>query len=204
MPPHTSSDDPSKPHASSLIEDAEVAMTSSGDVDCSDLVQATKSGHRVQHLINDLPRYFDVEAIAPGPCYSKVECVDDVSKVLDKIKDEFKKELLVKTKKIARIVKAIVPSPKNKYYISPGVRLLVFQDGLSTLEKLVNENDCIVLIPVVILGSAVGTVQEQETGRQVTITFEVESELVISGRCSIYVQPESKAVCVVLSVRNKE
>ena len=53
---------------------------------------------------------------------------------------------------------------------------------------------------MVITGSDTSTLEERETKRQTSFTFEVESEIVISGRCQIYVHPESKAVCVVLSI----
>jgi hypothetical protein len=62
----------------------------------------------------------------------------------------------------------------------------------------VGEGDCLVLIPVAILGSVKGTLEEQTTRRQTTVTFDVKSVLFISGRCAI--QPESMVVCVVLSI----
>jgi hypothetical protein len=64
----------------------------------------------------------------------------------------------------------------------------------------VGEGDCLILIPVAILGSAKGTLEEQTTRRQTTVTFDVTLELFISGRCAINVQPESMVVCVVLSI----
>jgi hypothetical protein len=62
----------------------------------------------------------------------------------------------------------------------------------------VGEGDCLVLIPVAILGSVKGTLEEQTTRRQTTVTFDVKSVLFISGRCAI--KPESMVVCVVLSI----
>jgi hypothetical protein len=62
----------------------------------------------------------------------------------------------------------------------------------------VGEGDCLVLIPVAILGSVKGTLEEQTTRRQTTVTFDVKSMLFISGRCAI--KPESMVVCVVLSI----
>jgi hypothetical protein len=62
----------------------------------------------------------------------------------------------------------------------------------------VGEGDCLVLIPVAILGSGKGTLEEQTTRRQTTVTFDVKSVLFISGRCAI--KPESTVVCVVLSI----
>jgi hypothetical protein len=64
----------------------------------------------------------------------------------------------------------------------------------------VGEGDCLILIPVAILGSAEGRLEEQTRRRQTTVTFDVKSKLFISGRCVIYVQPESMVVCVVLSI----
>lgn len=105
----------------------------------------------------------------------------------------------------ANIIKEIVPRPEKKYYLSTIIRLLVFQSGLSDLEELVDKDDCIILIPVIVTGSANGSLEERATGQRIPFTFETESELVISGRCSIHLPPQSKAVCVVLSIgRDKE
>jgi hypothetical protein len=76
----------------------------------------------------------------------------------------------------------------------------VFHSDWSTLESLVGEGDCLILIPVAIIGSAEGKLEEQTTRRQTTVTFDVKSELFISGRCAIHVQPKSMVVCVVLSI----
>jgi len=200
-------------------------MASSSGTDYSDLVQAAKSGHKVQQLIADLSRYFSIEAIANKEGYSKVDCAYDESKVLGEVREEFKKEFvqskkvvinpLVKTWvnaiQLTDIVQAIVSRPKKKYYLSYGVRLLAFQSGLSNLgELVVNKDDCIILIPVFIIGSATGTLEEEgteegATARRTTFTCEVGSELIMSGRCSINMQPESKAVCVVLTIgKDKE
>jgi hypothetical protein len=83
---------------------------------------------------------------------------------------------------------------------------LAFQSGWSNLEELVvKKDDCIILIPVQIIGSATGIFEEGATGRKTTFTCEVESELVMSGRCSIEMEPSTKAVCVVLMVgKDKE
>jgi hypothetical protein len=72
-------------------------MTASADY--LDLVQATKSGSEVQHLIKDLLRYFNVEAIAEKDGCSRVECAYDESEILDSIREEFKKEF-GRTKKV--------------------------------------------------------------------------------------------------------
>ncbi|KAH6664049.1 hypothetical protein B0J14DRAFT_608330 [Halenospora varia] len=169
-------------------------MTSSAHTDCLDLVQATKSGSKVQYLIKDLLKYFNVKAIAEKEGCSRVECSYDVLMILDSIREEFKKEL------ITDIIKAIVPRPEKKYYLSFVVRLLVFQSGRSDLGELVGKDDCIILIPVVVIGSDTATLVEQGAGRQTTFSFKVDSELVISGQCLVYMQPANKAVCVVLSI----
>ncbi|KAH6661594.1 hypothetical protein B0J14DRAFT_602846 [Halenospora varia] len=174
-------------------------MTSSAHTDCLDLVQATKSGSKVQYLIKDLLKYFNVKAIAEKEGCSRVECTYDVSMILDSIREEFKKEL-VQSKKITDIIKAIVPRPEKKYYLSFVVRLLVFQSGRSDLGELIGKDDCIILIPVVVIGSDTATLVEQGAGRQTTFSFKVDSELVISGQCLVYMQPANKAVCVVLSI----
>ena len=82
-------------------------MTSSGDTSCLDLVQAVKSGYKVQTLVKDLLRYFTVETITEGKGYSIVDCVYDASIALDEIREEFKKEF-VRSKKVV-----ITPLIKN-------------------------------------------------------------------------------------------
>jgi len=179
-------------------------MASSGGTDCPDLVQATKAGDKVQRLVQDLSRYFHVEDIVPAKGYSKVQCVQDDSQVLAEVREEFKKEL-GRSKKIFDILQAIIPTEEKKYYMTFGMRLLVFQSGLSNLEGLVGKDDCIILIPVVIIGPATATLEEQGTARRTTFDFELGSEFILSGQCFMDLKPESKVVCVVLSIgRNKE
>ena len=85
------------------------------------------------------------------------------------------------------------------------MRLLVFQSGLYDLEGLVGKDDCIILIPVFIRGSATATLEEKGTARRTTFEFEVKSEFILSGQCFMDMEPESMAVCVVLSIgKNKE
>jgi len=172
-------------------------MTSSGDTDYSDLVQTTQSGPKVQYTIENLMNYFDVEAIAAKEGYSKVECSYDVSKALDEVRDEFKKEF-IRSKKIVNIVKMIIGRPGKTLDLSGGVSLLVFQSGWSNLEEIVGKDNCIILIPVVIAGSDEGTLQEQTTDRRTTFKFETNSELMVTARCSIWIPQGSKVVCVVL------
>jgi hypothetical protein len=96
-------------------------------------------------------------------------------------------------------VKAILPR-LEKYYLSFVVRLLVFQSGWSNLGELVGKDACIILIPAIVVGSDAAVLEEQGTGRRTTFSFQADSELVISGRCSIKMQPANKVVCVVLSI----
>jgi hypothetical protein len=95
------------------------------------------------------------------------------------------------------IIEKIVPGGNS---LSKGVRLLVFQAGWSSFYDLVDKDDCIVLIPVVISGSAKGYLYDYTTQQQKTITLETKSELLIAGRCAIWVGPQSKVVCVVMCI----
>jgi hypothetical protein len=85
-------------------------MASSSGTDCPDLVQVIKAGDKVQRLVQDLPRYFRVEDIIVAKPYSKVQCVQDESQVLDEVREEFKNEL----KELSRSKKVIInPSDKD-------------------------------------------------------------------------------------------
>ena len=68
------------------------------------------------------------------------------------------------------------------------------------MELVGKGEDCIVLIPIVIAGSPEATLNEPVTGWQTIFIFETGSELVIVGRYSIWIQPRSKVVCVVLCI----
>jgi hypothetical protein len=74
-------------------------MTSSSSTDCSDLVQVAKSSHKVQCLAEDLTRYFNPKDIVAATHFAKVECAYDETKVLDEVKEEFKREFR-KSKKV--------------------------------------------------------------------------------------------------------
>ncbi|KAF7877558.1 hypothetical protein EAF04_001233 [Stromatinia cepivora] len=180
-------------------------MTSSSNADCSDLVQAAQPGQIIQGFVKDLTQYFHPESIPEKEGCSRVKCPYDISKTLENIKEEFRKEL-GRSKEIFDIIKTIVPRPKKSYYMSSIVQLLVFQAGCSNFEELmVGKDDCIILIPVIIVGSAVGIIEEQVSGRRTTITFDTKFGLIISGQCLLYMKAESKAVCVVLSIgKDKE
>ena len=73
-------------------------MASSSGTDRADLVQATKIGDEVQRLVRDLACYFRLENIIAATGYSKVQCAQDESQVLVKVREEFKKELGQSTK----------------------------------------------------------------------------------------------------------
>jgi hypothetical protein len=93
---------------------------------------------------------------------------------------------------------------KTKYYISRTIRLLVFQSGFSSLDKLGVDDDCIILIPVAITGSGVAKVHDRATERETMFTFETGIELITTGKCSIWLREESKVVCVVLLIRQNK
>jgi hypothetical protein len=74
-------------------------MTSSSSTDYSDLVQIAESSHKIQRLAEDLTRYFNPKDIVAANYFAKVECTDDETKVLDEVKEEFKREFR-KSKKV--------------------------------------------------------------------------------------------------------
>jgi len=174
----------------------------------ADLVQNAEPARKVQTLIESLAAYIDITSIPDTDGCSKVQCLYDASEVLVKVREEFKREPARSKQQLADIVKSILAPPRKKYYISLEVRLLVFQSGRSNLMDLLGkdgEDDCIVLLPVIITGPAEATVNEPATSRQTTFMFEVGSELIIAGRCSIRVEPQSKVVCVALCIgRDKD
>ena len=67
-------------------------MASSVDTDFSGLVQTAQPARRVQILVESLVAYVDTESIPAVDGYSKVECMHDETEVLDKIREEFKRE----------------------------------------------------------------------------------------------------------------
>jgi len=67
-------------------------MTSSSDTDFSDLIQVVRSSRKVRHLVEDLTSYYNIESIEEEDGYSKVECSDNESEVLKKVREEFKKD----------------------------------------------------------------------------------------------------------------
>jgi len=109
-------------------------------------------------------------------------------------------------------VQAIITRPGKTFYLARKVQLLLFQKGQSIFDRLVGNDDCIVLIPVAISGSPMAIVQEPKgtavshgaeepkDGRRTTLTFKTHSELMISGRCSILIPDQTKVVCVMLCI----
>lgn len=108
------------------------------------------------------------------------------------------------------------PPPQKTFYIAREVQLRVFQNGWSDMAQLVGKNDCIVLIPVAISGSAGASgsaetsvsaeawVQETAGQRKTTLKLSKNSENMIAGRCSIWMPEQTKVVCVVLCIsKNK-
>ncbi len=96
------------------------------------------------------------------------------------------------------MVKAIVPHPEK---LSP-VDLVGFQ-GESNLVEMAGPDVCHILIPIVIEGTREATLEDPETGRQTTITFKEKSELIVSGRVTIWVEPQSKIICIALAIKDK-
>lgn len=205
------------------IDGLDTAMTSNSTADIkthhADFVHALHSGSELKTAIENLTPYFAIDSIAEKEGYSKVECLDGISVALEKVKEEFKKEFVPKVCEISwgetsadqsvhwqilDLVKKSFFRNGSKFYLSRAIHLLVFQSGWSSLEKLVAEDDCMILIPVAISGSCTSTIRDRTTQREITVTFEVMDELAIAGRCSIWLPPQSKIVCVVLCVAAKE
>ncbi|PVH70285.1 hypothetical protein DL98DRAFT_661243 [Cadophora sp. DSE1049] len=181
------------------------AMSSSDDTDCSDLVQTALSGDKVRVLTESLLPYFTLESLPVGIGWSKVECLYDESKALAAVREAYMDEF-VRSEKITDTVQAIITRPGKTCYLARKVQLLVFQKGQSIFDRLVGKDDCIVLIPVAISGSPMAIVQEpkgteeSKGGRKTTLTFKTNSELMISGRCSIVIPDQTKVVCVMLCI----
>jgi hypothetical protein len=76
----------------------------------------------------------------------------------------------------------------------------VLQDGRSNFDKEVGKDDCIVLIPVAISGSPIATVEDPKGERKTTLTFMINFEFMIAGRCSILIADQTKIVCVMLCI----
>ena len=66
-------------------------MSSNDSVDYS-VAQTVPAGHKIQGHIIRLTQCFDIESIPARAGWSKVEWLYDGSKILDEIKEEFKKE----------------------------------------------------------------------------------------------------------------
>lgn len=201
----------------------DTAMTSNSAADINthhaDVVHTLHPGPELKAAVENLTPYFAIESIAEKEGYSKVECLDDISASLEKVKEEFKKEFVPKVCKIFSgktsanqsvhwqvldLVRKSFFRDGTKFYLSRAVHLLVFQSGWSSLEKLVAEDDCMILIPVAISGLGASTIRDRTTQREMAVTFEVMNELAIAGRCSIWLPQQSKIVCVVLCVAAKE
>jgi len=138
---------------------------------------------------------FNIESIPAGTGWSKVECKNG-SQILDGIRKEFKKEW-EESKIITDIIDALVsPSTKpNLYYLATSVQFLVFQSGWLNLG-----DECIVLILVAMSGTIEATIEERKSHRRTAITFTTNSEVLITGGCSMWIPDNSKVVCVLLGI----
>jgi hypothetical protein len=96
------------------------------------------------------------------------------------------------------MVKAIIPCPEK---LSP-VDLVAFQEGESKLEGMAGSDVCHIFIPVVIVGASEATLGDPDTKRATRITFTVQSEIIINGRATIRIEPQSKVVCAALAIRS--
>jgi len=166
-------------------------MTEQSTTDYSDLVQTTAPTQKIQDFVETLLPYVNVHAIAEKEGCSKVEFHHNESKVLKEILKEIWKEFQ------ENIIRTTTMIPNAKF-LSKGVRLLVFQGDWSKLYDLVEKDDWIVLIPVVISGSAEATLYDYTTERNTMVVLEPKTEVIIAGRCSMWLAPQSKVVCVVL------
>jgi hypothetical protein len=98
-----------------------------------------------------------------------------------------------------------MPHPKEQFFLSCTVQLLVLQSGESGFGDLVNPRHCIVLIPRAMYSSPELTVMEPEssgsTKQMITIRLEVDYIYMIPGRCSISLPERSRYVCVMLCIK---
>jgi hypothetical protein len=93
----------------------------------------------------------------------------------------------------------MIPRPEKTYSLS-SVRLLGFQGAVVELEELGGQDTCVVLIPVLTDGSGKAKVEEPKTGRQEDIIFSTQSIIMVSGRCTLWIQEGSKVVCAMLCI----
>lgn len=82
------------------------------------------------------------------------------------------------------------------YYLSRSIHVIVFQHSWSKLWDLTGWDNCIILLPVAVLGSGTCLVFEK-VGRETWTRLDVGMKLVINGKCSLYINEGSKVVCVV-------
>lgn len=67
-------------------------MSSSSGADRS-VAQTVQAGDKVQGHVKSLMNCFDIDCIPEGEGWSEVECKDDGPKLLEEVREEFKKEL---------------------------------------------------------------------------------------------------------------
>ncbi len=60
--------------------------------DYSDLLQTTRSSGKIQDLVKSVQDHFDIDSLQEQEGLAKIDCPDEVWKVLEKVKEEFKKD----------------------------------------------------------------------------------------------------------------
>jgi len=168
-------------------------MSSNDSVDYS-VAQTVPAGHKIQGHVGRLIQCFDIDSIPAIEGWSKVEWLYDGSKILDEVKEEFKKDF-GRSKETTDIVDALTTPPTKPYLLSRSVQLLVFQSGWSNLG-----DNCTVLIPVAMSGTIEAIIEEQTSRRRTTFTFTPNCEVMISGKSSIWIPGNSKVVCIMLGI----
>lgn len=96
------------------------------------------------------------------------------------------------------IIRSVLHPPQPIYYLSDLVKPIVFKRGISNLAELVG-NGCIVIMPFVVIGSGEAMLRES-TGRVKKITFQTQTEVMISGTCKMLIGPGTQVGCAVLCV----
>jgi len=95
-------------------------------------------------------------------------------------------------------VKTILHRPGKVHCLSREILLVMIQSGWSELAEIhcvKSKDNCCILMPVAVVGSGEATVKERSTGRQTTAKFEIDSKLIINGRGSLWLPPQSLLVC---------
>ncbi|KAJ8068743.1 hypothetical protein OCU04_002440 [Sclerotinia nivalis] len=171
-------------------------MSSSPAVDYS-VARSVQAGDKVQHHVERLMQYVNIESIPTMETtnWTDVKLADGGPQILAEVREAFKREFNGSLK-ITDIVDALINPPLKPYFLSRAVQFVVFQSGWSNLG-----NNCIVLIPVALTGTMNAVIDENTSRRRTTLTFMPNTEVLISGGCSMCIPEKSKVVCVMLGVR---